>query len=93
MPADLGSDPRRIRGVMAGGHESVFLSREGAEDREGAGADEGARLGANDLLVGISASSVTPFVRGALGAARARGARPCSSPAPRAAACRGWPTS
>ena len=74
-PPTFGSDPRRIRGVMAGGHESVFLSREGAEDREGAGADEGARLGANDLLVGISASSVTPFVRGALGAARARGAR------------------
>ena len=74
-PPTFGSDPRRIRGVMAGGNESVFLSREGAEDREGAGADEGARLGANDLLVGISASSVTPFVRGALGAARARGAR------------------
>ena len=74
-PPTFGSDPRRIRGVMAGGNESVFVSREGAEDREGAGADEGARLGANDLLVGISASSVTPFVRGALGAARARGAR------------------
>ncbi len=74
-PPTFGSDPRRIRGVMAGGNESVFFSREGAEDREGAGADEGARLGANDLLVGISASSVTPFVRGALGAARARGAR------------------
>ena len=73
-PPTFGSDPRRIRAVMAGGNESVFLSREGAEDREDAGRDEGARLGASDLLVGISASSVTPFVRGALGSARAQGA-------------------
>ncbi len=74
-PPTFGSDPRRIRAVMAGGNESVFLAREGAEDREDAGRDEGARLGARDLLVGISASSVTPFVRGALGAARTRGAK------------------
>ena len=69
-PPTFGSDPRRIRAVMAGGNESVFLAREGAEDREDAGRDEGGRLSARDLLVGISASSVTPFVRGALAAAR-----------------------
>jgi N-acetylmuramic acid 6-phosphate etherase len=74
-PPTFGTDPRRIRAVMAGGNESVFHSREGAEDREDNGRDEGGRLGAKDLLVGISASSVTPFVRGALEAARARGAR------------------
>lgn len=74
-PPTFGLDPRRIRAVMAGGNESVFLSREGAEDREDAGRDAGAQLDARDLLVGISASSVTPFVRGALGAARARGVR------------------
>ena len=74
-PPTFGSDPRRIRAVMAGGNESVFLAREGSEDREDAGRDEGARLGAKDLLVGISASSVTPFVRGALATARAQGAK------------------
>jgi len=74
-PPTFGSDPDRIRAVMAGGRESVFLAREGAEDREDAGRDEGARLCARDLLVGISASSVTPFVRGALAAARGNGAR------------------
>ena len=73
-PPTFGSDPRRIRAVMAGGNESVFLAREGAEDREDAGRDEGGRLSARDLLVGISASSVTPFVRGALAAARTQGA-------------------
>jgi N-acetylmuramic acid 6-phosphate etherase len=55
---------------MAGGPESVFSSREGAEDREDRGRREGARLRPRDLLVGVSASSVTPFVRGALAAAR-----------------------
>jgi N-acetylmuramic acid 6-phosphate etherase len=73
-PPTFGSDPRRIRAVMAGGNESVFLAREGAEDREDAGRDEAAGLRPEDLLIGISASSVTPFVRGALAAARARGA-------------------
>jgi len=74
-PPTFGTDPRRVRAVMAGGNESVFFSREGAEDRDDFGRDEGGRLGPEDLLVGISASSVTPYVRGALAAARARGAR------------------
>jgi N-acetylmuramic acid 6-phosphate etherase len=74
-PPTFGSDPRRIRAVMAGGRESVFRSHEGAEDRIDHGRREGGRLRKGDLLVGISASSVTPFVRGALRAARARGAR------------------
>ncbi len=74
-PPTFGTDPRRIRAVMAGGQESVFLAREGSEDREDEGRGEGASLAAKDLLVGISASSVTPFVRGALDAARGRGTK------------------
>lgn len=74
-PPTFGTDPRRIRAVMAGGRASVFRAREGAEDRDDLGRAEGARLDESDLLIGISASSVTPFVRGALAAARARGAR------------------
>jgi N-acetylmuramic acid 6-phosphate etherase len=53
----------------------VFRAVEGAEDREDDGRREGGRLSGNDVLVGISASSVTPFVRGGLLAARAHGAR------------------
>jgi N-acetylmuramic acid 6-phosphate etherase len=74
-PPTFGSDPRRIRAVMAGGRDSVFRSREGAEDQKDHGRREGRRLRRGDLLVGISASSVTPFVRAALEAARSRGAR------------------
>ncbi len=74
-PPTFGLDPRRIRAVMAGGRDAVFLGQEGAEDRADRGRAEGLRVRARDLLVGISASSVTPFVRGALAAARGRGAR------------------
>ena len=74
-PPTFGTDPRRIRAVMAGGNESVFLAARAPRTARTMGRDEGGRLGARDLLVGISASSVTPFVRGALEAARARGAR------------------
>lgn len=74
-PPTFGSDPDRIVGVMAGGERAMFRAVEGAEDREDEGRREGRRLRRGDLLVGISASSVTPFVRGALLGARGKGAR------------------
>jgi N-acetylmuramic acid 6-phosphate etherase len=74
-PPTFGSDPDRIRAVMAGGEGAVFRAVEGAEDREDDGRREGASVDAGDLVIGISASSVTPFVRGALAAAREKGAR------------------
>ena len=74
-PPTFGSDPDRIRGIMAGGEGALFRAVEGAEDRDDEGRREGSRADPGDLLIGISASSVTPFVRGALEAARAKGAR------------------
>jgi N-acetylmuramic acid 6-phosphate etherase len=74
-PPTFGTSPRILRGIMAGGPEAVFRSREGAEDRHDRGLREGRRLRRGDVLVGISASSVTPFVRGAIEGARARGAK------------------
>ena len=74
-PPTFGIDPDRIRAVIAGGEGAVFRAVEGAEDRADEGAREANQLAAKDVLVGISASSVTPYVRGALTAARARGAR------------------
>ena len=73
-PPTFGISSRTIRAVIAGGPSAVFASREGAEDRDDHGRREGGRLRRGDVLVGISASSVTPFVRGALLAARRRGA-------------------
>ena len=92
-PPTFGTDPARIRAVIAGGPEAVFEAREGAEDRAEDGRQAAAKLGAGDLLVGVSASSVTAFVRAALAAARARGARTilvtCSARAVDAAATGG----
>lgn len=73
-PPSFGTDPRRILAVMAGGPRAVFQAVEGAEDRAADGRGHGNGMGPKDVLVGISASSLTPFVRGALTAARARGA-------------------
>jgi N-acetylmuramic acid 6-phosphate etherase len=74
-PPTFGTEPERIRAAIAGGAEAVFSAREGAEDREEDGGAAAAALSPGDLLIGVSASSVTAFVRGALATARARGAR------------------
>lgn len=83
-PPTFGSDPKRIRAVIAGGEDAVFRAQEGSEDREGDGRAAVHGLGSRDLLIGLSASSVTPYVRAALGEARRRGARTilltCASP-------------
>jgi N-acetylmuramic acid 6-phosphate etherase len=75
LPPTFGTDPRRVRAVIAGGPRAVFRAREGAEDRGDEGTRAGDRARPGDLAIGVSASSVTPFVRGALEAARRRGAR------------------
>ncbi len=74
LPPTFGTDPRRVVAVIAGGHSAVFRAKEGAEDRHADGARGAAKARPGDLVIGISASSVTPFVRGALEAARRRGA-------------------
>lgn len=75
-PPTFGTDPDRIVALIAGGRDAVFESVEGAEDRlrDGESQLKARRLTHKDLVIGISASSVTPFVRGTLGLARAKGA-------------------
>jgi N-acetylmuramic acid 6-phosphate etherase len=75
LPPTFGTDPGRVRAVIAGGRAAVFRPREGAEDRAGEGSRGARRARPGDLVIGVSASSVTPFVRGALRTAKARGAR------------------
>ncbi len=74
-PPTFGTDPERIRAVIAGGPEAVWAAQEGAEDRADEGAQAVAGLSPGDLVIGLSASSVTPFVRGALEDGRRRGVR------------------
>ncbi|MFQ5893638.1 MAG: N-acetylmuramic acid 6-phosphate etherase [Nitrospinota bacterium] len=74
-PPTFGTAPWQIQAVVAGGRPAVFRAREGAEDRraDARAALRDKRLGAQDLVVGISASSVTPFVRSGLAYARKLG--------------------
>ena len=74
-PPTFGTPPRLVQAIMAGGHGAVFRSREGVEDDERAAAREiRRRVRRGDVVVGVSASGVTPFVRAALRTARLRGA-------------------
>lgn len=76
-PPTFGTRPRQVQAIMAGGRGAVFRSKEGAEDDERAGSAEARKrgIGRGDVLGGVAASGVTPFVRGALAEAARRGAR------------------
>lgn len=76
LPPTFSVRPARFQAIMAGGKPAVFRSKEGAEDQEGEGGRIARqKIGKGDVAVGIAASGVTPFVRGALMQARRRGAR------------------
>jgi N-acetylmuramic acid 6-phosphate etherase len=74
-----------VQGILAGGQAALWSSLEGAEDDAAAGARavEFRGVAAGDVVVGIAASGRTPFVWGALHAARrldARTALVCFNP-------------
>ena len=77
MPPTFGTDPRVVQGIMAGGQSAVFEAREGVEDNyeEGARSIARLRMSSRDVVVGVSASGITPFVRGALTRARKASAK------------------
>ena len=77
MPPTFSTKPELVQGLMAGGQEAVFRAREGVEDNYEEGGRSLARLrvGKKDVVVGVSASGITQFVRGALTVARKKGAR------------------
>ena len=88
-PPTFGLAPGRVLALVAGGGRALRRAVEGAEDdtRAARRAVAGARVGAKDLVVGISASGTTPYVLAALAEARRRGARTAlltSNPAARA---------
>src|SRR5437773_9638248 len=68
MPPTFGTDPAIVQAIMAGGKNAVYRSREGVEDNyeEGARSINRLRPAKKDVVVGVSASGMTQFVRGAL---------------------------
>jgi N-acetylmuramic acid 6-phosphate etherase len=77
MPPTFGTSPQTVQAIMAGGQEAVFRAKEGVEDNyeEGARSIGRLRLGRKDVVIGVSASGMTPFVRGGLTRARKAGAK------------------
>lgn len=68
--------PTLVQGVIAGGDTALRSAVEGAEDnaKDGARQVTKRRIASRDTVVGIAASGTTPFVWGALGEAKRRGA-------------------
>jgi len=77
MPPTFSTDPELVQAVMAGGRDAIFAAKEGVEDNyeEGARSITRLRPTKKDIVVGVSASGMTQFVRGALTRARKAGAR------------------
>lgn len=73
----FGVSPETVQAAIAGGEAAMTRSVEEAEDRAEVGAADLAarRVGRNDLVLGITASGLTPYVLGALRYAREAGAR------------------
>jgi N-acetylmuramic acid 6-phosphate etherase len=77
MPTTFGTDPDSIQAVMPGGKEAFLHTKEGAEDNYEDGARAITRLKPTrkDVVVGVSASGMTHYVRGALTRARKAGSK------------------
>ncbi|MBE9101517.1 N-acetylmuramic acid 6-phosphate etherase [Vacuolonema iberomarrocanum] len=75
-PPTFCTPPALVQGIIAGGESALVRSSEDKEDRaeDGATAIAQAQVTATDVVVGITAGGTTPFVHGALAAARQRGA-------------------
>ena len=77
MPPTFGTNPLLVQGIMAGGKNAILRAKEGSEDNYEEGARAITRLDPTkkDVVIGVSASGMTPFVRGALTSARKAGSR------------------
>ena len=73
LPPTFGIDPDTAQAIMAGGAAAVHRAKEGVEDddEEGERAMRRLRPTRKDVVIGISASGITPFVRGAVARAHA----------------------
>jgi N-acetylmuramic acid 6-phosphate etherase len=75
-PPTFCTPPELVQGILAGGAGALVKSSEGLEDiaSDGAQAMVEHQIGEHDVVVGITAGGTTPYVHGAIEAAKARGA-------------------
>lgn len=76
-PPTFSISPDQVQALIAGGQEAMVKAVEGAEDdvRQGAEDVEECPVNPGDVVIGLSASGRTPYVLGALNAAKLRGAQ------------------
>ena len=76
-PPTFGTDPKMIRGIIAGGFKSLIRSKEGVEDNIKAAEKDLKKAGLTkkDIVVGIAASKRTPYVLWGLKYAKKAGAK------------------
>src|SRR5579862_1771944 len=77
MPPTFGTSPELVQAIMAGGKAAILHPKEGVEDNyeEGARSINRLRPTKKDVVIGVSASGMTPFVRGSLTRARRAGSK------------------
>jgi len=77
MPPTFGTSADLVLAIMAGGKNAFLRAKEGVEDNYEEGARSIMRLhpGKKDVVIGVSASGMTQFVRGALTRARRAGSK------------------
>jgi N-acetylmuramic acid 6-phosphate etherase len=77
MPPTFGTRPDLVQAIMAGGKNAILRPKEGVEDNyeEGMRAVNRLRPSKHDVVIGVSASGMTQFVRGALTRARRAGSK------------------
>ena len=77
MPPTFGTKPGLVQAIMAGGQDAMLRPREGVDDNyeEGARSVNRLRPTKKDVVIGVSASGMTQFVRGALTRARRAGSK------------------
>ena len=75
-PPTYGVSRALVQGIIAGGRRALVRSVEGAEDRaaDGQAAIDKRKATARDVVCGIAACGITPFVHGAMRRARQIGA-------------------
>ena len=75
-PPTFCTPPEMVQGILAGGAAALVKSSESLEDRpeDGASAIIERQINNTDIVVGITAGGTTPYVHGALKAAKDKGA-------------------
>lgn len=73
-PPTFGTHPLLVQGIIAGGRKALVRAVEGAEDSQENGVKviDRKKVKSADVVVGIAACGLTPFVLGALNRARER---------------------